>query len=477
MKKNFNWFSLIELIVWVSISIILMVSVWIFVTSWMKNITIQKQILDNSTKSNNLENKLNDIFKNDVEILNLSDSWMLLKTNYIFWNGAFYILEQKTQTWECENDENLETKYLSLTNFNPYILSQENYTWSYLKNVIYSGSEIIVWKWVFWDGFTSWDFWTWVYLNNPSSLTSSWDLLFITDSGNNRILYLSWSQVYTLADINDWIFAPTWILYNSWILYILNNFWKELLVLDSNSLPNFPIDLSFNSVEDINFNKIQLRVFWDDWTDSFSIVWSYNTGSYIFSWITQPWNTVTVWWTWTWVITYIFSWSTNIFSGVTYWVKIPSFTWSLWTPKSYYILMTLLNWFSSKYTKYFPYIISWDNNILTLADNEFKTLTWWLNWNYSQIILSGNNLVLNDFISWTKLEVDENWNFVSSWSLSTIPDFENINRLKDFKIKDLKVNKNWNLLTIKVDYYKYFDCYDETKNIVKTLIYKKTLSY
>ena len=66
MKKN-AWFTLIELLVWVSLSVILMVSVWVFVTSWMKNITLQKQVLDNSLQVGDFYEKLWNIFNNDFD--------------------------------------------------------------------------------------------------------------------------------------------------------------------------------------------------------------------------------------------------------------------------------------------------------------------------------------------------------------------------------------------------------------------------
>jgi hypothetical protein len=45
------------------------------------------------------------------------------------------------------------------------------------------------------------------------------------------------------------------------------------------------------------------------------------------------------------------------------------------------------------------------------------------------------------------------------------------------KIKDLNIERNGNLLNIKIEYYKNFSCIDETQNIIKTILFKKTLSY
>jgi len=90
MKKNFRGFTLIEIMIWVSISIVLMIWVWIFVSSWIKNITIQKQILEqNSLFSQTLQNFEN-IFSPWFEIISLSNSWVLVKSNFFLWEGNFY---------------------------------------------------------------------------------------------------------------------------------------------------------------------------------------------------------------------------------------------------------------------------------------------------------------------------------------------------------------------------------------------------
>jgi type II secretory pathway pseudopilin PulG len=46
MKQQKHAFTLIELIIGISISMILMVSIGVFITSGMKHITLQKSILD-----------------------------------------------------------------------------------------------------------------------------------------------------------------------------------------------------------------------------------------------------------------------------------------------------------------------------------------------------------------------------------------------------------------------------------------------
>ena len=49
MQNSKYWFTLVELIVGITISMILMVSVWIFVSSGMQNIFNQQKSLENSS--------------------------------------------------------------------------------------------------------------------------------------------------------------------------------------------------------------------------------------------------------------------------------------------------------------------------------------------------------------------------------------------------------------------------------------------
>jgi competence protein ComGC len=192
MEKNKLAFTLIEMIVWVFITIILMISVWIFVSSWIKNITIQKQILDKSNDIWNLIQDLNTVFWKNYNIITNTSTSILLRTNYILWTPAYYYIWEKTLTWYCLNDPNIENKYLEFKVFNPVFLTWTVYSWSYIKNEVYSGGQVIAWNWVFWNLHADSQSWTLTYLNNPLWLAYSWNKVYISDSWNNRILYVSW---------------------------------------------------------------------------------------------------------------------------------------------------------------------------------------------------------------------------------------------------------------------------------------------
>lgn len=440
MKKNSKGFSLVELVVWVSISLILMIWVWVFVTSWMKNISIQKQILDQNYEIETFENKLYDIFSNDFEIISLADSWILVKSNFLLWKNSFYDIWVKTQSWECENDLSIETKYLRIKSFNPFIFNPSVYSWEYIKN------------------------WNEISLNIFSSSTSSGIINFVSDFWNNKIFYLENWEVKDLLDINDGIYKPTWILYNSWILYILNKSWKELLSFSS-ELKSPPNSLNINFTPNSDIIWVSELIF-----DFNKNITSPNSSwSFTFSWFTKWSEDFVSNWT---TLKYIFSWSTIIFSSWSnYEIKIDNLAWDFNSTWSYYVKLTL-SW-TDFYSHYFT---SWDNNLTTFSDNTLLTITWWLNKNYSEITLNWNNLVLKDFVSKEYLELNQNWDFVWTWSLTSIPNFQSRELDFWFKIKDFKVYKSWNLLTLKIDYYKNFSCFSENDNIIKTIIFKKTLS-
>lgn len=469
MKKNNFWFTLIEILVWVSISVILMLSVGAFVTSWMKNITLQKMILNNKDEYIWIFGDFNEIFSDNFEIIDFTQTWWIkVKSLYNSWKPMIYELILKTQTWECENDDTIKTNYLELKNYNPFVLNSSIYSWSYIKHEIYSWTTKIVWNQIFWDNLSDWMNANTAYLNNPAWI-ANWEWkIFISDSGNNRILYLSWTKLYNLVDYKYDIYNPTWILYDSW-LYILNSWKKELLYLSSNPWTNKPIDISFDAENSFTFDQISLKVL-----DNFTINWSYNTWSFNFVWMTKNiWDTT---WVFSNSLIYNFTWSQNITFPNTYKIEIPSFSGTFWELWNYYIKLSFLNWWSLVKEKYFPYQINGDNYITTLFDDDFLILSWVLVGNYTDLSLSGTDLLLKDYISWEYLKLSNTWSFIWTWVLSNIPDFESITKTYGIKIKDLNIEKNWNLLNIKIEYYKNFSCIDETQNIIKTILFKKTLS-
>ncbi len=515
MKKN-AWFTLIELLVWVSLSVILMVSVWVFVTSWMKNITLQKQVLDNSLQVGDFYEKLWNIFNNDFDYVWMYSSWILLKSKYILWSGDFTYLWVKTMTWECVWEPDLETKYLVMHDFSPFewdswdlFVNAYNLWWittDFFNNILKSWTNTFSWtfkniSWIaqnwndiyvadslssniykldktntskkpelivgqnmFWDYFSSWAVWTWIYLNNPSGL-AYWDWkLFIADSWNNRIIYLSWGLVYPLLDINDNIYNPKWLYYDSSEkkLYISNSWNNEILTYSFADQLKNNVNLDFTFQNSINFNKIEILL------SSWSLSWAYSKNDFDFTWFsTDPWDT----WRWAWnKFTYNFLNPQNLSSWVI-WVKNISwtFTWSIYQTINFYNSWTLVK------SIYKPFFTVWDWEITTKTDNLLQTFVTWFSYP-TWIYKNWTDIIVNDFIWRAYLKYDTSWNLISSWSLSSF-DFDNKNlKTQNFKIKTFVSNIENNTINIKIEYYKNFSCYDPTQNILKTIIYKKKLN-
>ncbi len=465
MKINKLWFTLIEIIVWISISIIIMIWVGTFTTSWIKNITFLKVLLNQTKEEELLQKNLLDILNNDFEVISNSNTWIIIKSSdFILWKPLIYDFLVKTSSWECKNDLDIETKYLTLKNYNPFNINPTwvLLTWSYLKHEVYDNWSKIAWMWYFWDNFYEWISATNLLLNNPWWLTSNWTNHIISDTGNNRIIYLNWGKVYSLLGENDGILKPTWVYYSAWELIISNKLWNEILKLKSSPWTIKPIDIDFKRDSNFNFDKLELNI-----KDNFLISWTYNIWNFNFTWITKGIDdSVTNTTTW---ITYTFSWSKSISSWDDISISIPSLNWSFNWLWSNYIDLNFYNWGALVYNKLFFYETDSDNDIFTLTDNSLEILTWSLNWFYTYI--SKNiawNYLIYDYINNKRLNL-------TSWIITSIasPNFESNITNYNFKIKDFKTSISSWILNIKMDYYKVFDCLNEKDSIVKTILIKK----
>ena len=75
MKHQKKAVTLVELLVWITISMILMASVGVFLSSWLKNIFMQEKSIENLFSINDFFDKLNTTIKNlknknEIEIKN-----------------------------------------------------------------------------------------------------------------------------------------------------------------------------------------------------------------------------------------------------------------------------------------------------------------------------------------------------------------------------------------------------------------------
>jgi len=539
---NNKAFTLIELVVWITISMILMISVGIFVNNWMANIITQQKIIKNT-------DELTQFTSNIYTAINLMQSWsvfpaktaswIIFKRNINLWEWGFsYIwttISSIDWNWDwiyCKSgSENILTKHILLKNFIPFeehnsdstnenifnnyddILKSKLITWWYQsfqkENIIKKSWNIIIWKWVFWNKFENWVSWKNIYLNSPTGIIKIWNILLISDTLNNRILYykISEDEIYILLNEEDWLNEPTWLYYNSTekALYIANSWKWEILKYSSKSETNKKInidlilnkdinnikkiDLEFypwisnittpNQTSDINFNSTITTS-----TDYFT--WSENKITYRFSNFNdnyETYNNKPCSWPYT---KYYEEWNNIIKEEIS---SCPSWTWTLRKYRTtntinknswdnikittannvewinftanwvYYIKLNIV--WNTIYSSYFPHFINSDNNILTLNDNILEVVESWLNY--------------PTWLWWDSwIKYNEFWKSWRNFSNQIINDNKNDIILKT-PVNSLNIYKeNW-LITFLLKYYKKYNCYNPDDKSERTYLFKKNL--
>ncbi len=227
MKKAF---SLVELIVWITISMLLMVSIWVFVSSWMENIFLQQSSIKNASDLNNFAHNIYSTFSylENTWSINITNSWIIFKrkTEFDKWWFTYIWVSPEDEFYCFSWAENTNTNHIFIKNFIPFEEDLEYIetwyldilTWSVVHNwgtyishqkehkITDETWKTIVWKWIFWDFFEKEVSWTWIYLNSPTWLASDSEVLYISDTLNDRVLYLSWWLIYKLLDekLHNW---------------------------------------------------------------------------------------------------------------------------------------------------------------------------------------------------------------------------------------------------------------------------------
>ena len=538
MNKLIKAFSLIELIVWISISMLLMVSVWIFISNWMQNILSQTKVLENTDNFTDFSNELHSSF-NLIQTWSftpeLTSSWILFKRQASFWEWWFtYIWTGILNEVYCESGTgvyNTGTLSMYIKNFIPFEENLEDIflawwyeeilTWSTTipstytsfqkEHIIKDWTTPIIWKWIFWDKFIEWAQWTSIYLNSPTWLALSWNILFISDTLNNRILYykIAENEIYTLLNESDWLNEPTWLYYHEWdkALYISNSWnWEILKYSSKYEWTNPSLNITFNNISASFIDKLTIKFF--SWSLSqINITWPTNTWSFLFTNITPNTDLTTVS---TNELNYYFSnylsidtdsWTipipfcldnTNSFLEVddkprkevttcsdthtwtvikyewfnfkdfnpisTYNITINNITPTFTNTWNYYVNLKLINtsWVE-QYSWYFPYFTQWDDDITTIWDNTLEVYASWLT--YPTWIRSWWSIIYNQFSDlWYN-----NLDYHSTDTLLWTP------------IESSKITVNNDLISVLLKYYRRYNCYNTEDNSKKTFILKKNL--
>ena len=118
--KNKKAITLIELIVWVSISMLLMLSIWIFTSSGISNLFLQEKNIWNNISINNFFTEAKKNLDNIEKSSEIIQNWVIFKRKTEFNDGWFSFIWTKQKTDFCENWA--ETKHIFLKNFIPWWL-------------------------------------------------------------------------------------------------------------------------------------------------------------------------------------------------------------------------------------------------------------------------------------------------------------------------------------------------------------------
>lgn len=548
VNKKSSAFTIIELIVWITISIILMISVSVFVSSWLKNIYVQQKVLEDNYETSFVFDDLKEIINNtqtwtfiNCPIGTLcsssSSTWIIFKLEKSLSNWGFvYIWDKQLDNFYCQSwSESISTKHLIIKKFIPFesiwadifsgssylswfykanylswVLSESwaNFAWNYfspsdivfwLNNDMYVSDTkshtilkfnktntsipwvIVVWKWIFWTEFTNWNIATWAYLNNPTWL-AFWEWkLFLSDTLNNRILYLSWSYIYNLLDSYDWLIEPTWLFYSDErkSLFISNSWKWEILEYSSSWITSIPeLNLNFSSNSNISADNFDIEFF----TWWISLASPTSTWSFTFSWFSQSYDNLTLS-----SSKFKYSFLDNVWASI-----LQTFTWgenykinirdidftTTTTTWSVYVKLSLFSWSVLKYNDYFPYFVRWDNSILTKWDNVLKTINGWLKYP-TWIYFDWTNIMVNDFLTREKLTVSVTWSLINTWNLSkfdlSIFNYnEKFDEVLNTPLKSFVYDYSSNLLTIILKYYKSYNCYNFDEKVDRAFVLKKS---
>ncbi len=465
MKKNNTWFTFVELIISISISAILMFSIGLFVMNWMSNLNNQSKILQTYNWIWDTYSSLQESLENAKYLTwETLTWWFIFQTDYILWRWNFIKISSSWSTnacsWTTEDSQFFKT--LKIEYFNPVLntWSTNLYT-NYLTHSAYSWTTQI-WKWYFWNNL--WININELILNNPTWIASYLNEIFISDTGNNRIIYFDKTDLvpYTLFDYKDWLISPTGLLFSWSTLYIANSgkkeIWKYEFSEDTWTTPSltFKPDSSFtaDNLKISFFDSSNSKVLIDSiWSQYFSTWWTILNNTVTYStWTAQPINT--------WNIT--ISW----------------ITWEFDSSDVYFVKVEFENAWTNVKTQYLPYFTRSSGYISNTSTNKLTKYTnselkfptdLSINWSWK--------IEISDFIAWKKFTIPTIWTNLTDTDFNT--NFDNFAKntiYSDLKFSEIDFNKNTTdkMLNFKFDYYKNLDCYDDRNNIIKSFIFKKS---
>ncbi|MDD2565930.1 MAG: prepilin-type N-terminal cleavage/methylation domain-containing protein [Candidatus Gracilibacteria bacterium] len=461
LKINFG-FTLVELLIAVTLSALLMTSVMIFTGANIRNSKKNEKILSNSNKNYSFETKLLEVTGNiDTNGIYNSGSSFGSYSSGIFLstkgpNLPITFIGIKTFTGFCDSFSGSASATGTINRLVIKEMLSENNSHSgttnyYInrdKNSIYtSGSILAVGTGLKGNSLSSSG--TGTELNNPSAIIENSGILYIADSGNNRILsyVISTGGIYEIANNKNGISNPTDIYYSG-ALYITNAGAGNIIKITDGMGTGDKLDTSFKVPKNITFDKIEFI-----FNGIANISSPTSSGSFTFSGISTGTEDIVSTGT---TLTYFFSGTTRtINSGTTYGVTINSISPYPTSTGSYSVKVNFLSGVIVQDSLNLPYFIKGDGITTTMKGNTIE-------------VLSGGIIYPNNITSITARDSTiTNYNSLLNNSFG-------IKTISELPIKDFNYNVDGNILSIKVSYYKYYDCLNE-KHIIKEKIYKKLL--
>lgn len=256
MKIEKNALTLVELLISITISMLIMVSIWVFTSSWLSNLFLQEKSIWNIFY-------INDFIKETKNAFDFMDSKSKILTNGIifkrkteyekWWFSYIWTLEKNDF---CKNWE--KTKHIFIKNF--IIKSPISWEFKIRENQVFQNGNLILWKKFFWKDFSPWDLWENVPLNNPSSVVKdkNW-FIFVSDTLNNRILLINKDKkVYNFL-WEEILKEPISLKFENQKLKITNAWKWEILEYKTDKKEYFDKKFSWEK-ENIFFDKIAINI-------------------------------------------------------------------------------------------------------------------------------------------------------------------------------------------------------------------------
>ncbi|EKD30137.1 MAG: hypothetical protein ACD_78C00145G0004, partial [uncultured bacterium (gcode 4)] len=270
--NNFKkgWFTLIELLIGITLSAILMTSIIVFVSSSLGSNMATKKTLEEGNKNESFEQKLTEVFGNitgsGIYATESSFGGEYLTGAFLatLWpNLPITFLGLRTLTGYCDSysgtaSETGAVMKLAIRQFTvPTIQNTTNYTLSFTGNAVFSGTTRIIGTLYPGNIITHSGIDT--ELSSPSALISSGNHLYIADTMNNRVLSydITSGGIAVLLGAENGIRKPTSLYFSGNTLLIASSGNGKIYSLQDGNWDGWTFKNTFKVAK--NFSADNLR--------------------------------------------------------------------------------------------------------------------------------------------------------------------------------------------------------------------------